>query len=197
MVLAHHLILTAYGFWLPNDDRGSWSDFIRRWELLRFGPATKTDVRQSVARKPFSPSRRVAATRELTYQPVMFTGEQALLIARACADGVRRSGYVVYACAILPDHVHLVIRRHAYRIEQVANRLKGSATRFLTDAGVHPMLDQVGPGCALPSPWGVGLWKVFLDSPEDIRRAIDYVEANPVKAGKKKQQWSFVVSYGI
>ena len=196
MVLAHHLILTAYGFWFPNDERGSWSDFIRRWELLRFGPATKTDVRQSVAGKPFSRSRREAATRELTYQPVNFTGEQALLIARAFADGVRRSEYVVYACAILPDHVHLVIRRHAYRIEQVANRFKGSATRFLTEARLHPMLDQVAPGGALPSPWGVGLWKVFLDSPEDIRRAIDYVEKNPLKAGKKKQKWSFVVPYG-
>ena len=38
-VLAYHLILTAYGFWLPNDPRGSWSDFVRAWELRRFGPA--------------------------------------------------------------------------------------------------------------------------------------------------------------
>jgi len=28
MVLGTHLILTAYGFWLPNDPRGSWSDFV-------------------------------------------------------------------------------------------------------------------------------------------------------------------------
>src|SRR5260221_14635437 len=113
----------------------------------------------------------------------MFTGEQALLIARAFADGVRRSNYVVYACAIMPDHVHLVIRRHTYKIEQVANRLKGSATRFLTEAGTHPMLDQIAPGGTLPSPWGMGLWKVFLDSPEDVQRAVAYVEANPLKAG--------------
>jgi hypothetical protein len=27
-VLAYHVVLGAYGFWLPNDPRGSWSDFV-------------------------------------------------------------------------------------------------------------------------------------------------------------------------
>ena len=39
-VLVAHVIITAYGFWLPNDPRGSWSDFVGAWELLRFGRAT-------------------------------------------------------------------------------------------------------------------------------------------------------------
>jgi hypothetical protein len=40
MVLASHVIITAYGFWLPNEERGSWSDFVRSWELFKnFGPA--------------------------------------------------------------------------------------------------------------------------------------------------------------
>ena len=45
MILGYHLIITAYGFWLPNDPRGSWSDFVGAWELLRFGRATKTESR--------------------------------------------------------------------------------------------------------------------------------------------------------
>lgn len=28
MVEWYHLIMTAYGFWLPNDPRGSWSEFV-------------------------------------------------------------------------------------------------------------------------------------------------------------------------
>jgi hypothetical protein len=47
MVRWHHLIITAYGFWLPNDPRGSWSDFVGAWELLRFGEATKVDDKRS------------------------------------------------------------------------------------------------------------------------------------------------------
>jgi len=39
MIRAYHAIFTAYGFWLPNDPRGSWSDFVGSWELFRFGPA--------------------------------------------------------------------------------------------------------------------------------------------------------------
>jgi hypothetical protein len=37
MVLAYHLIFSMYGFWLPNDPRGSWSEFVASWELFRFG----------------------------------------------------------------------------------------------------------------------------------------------------------------
>ena len=47
MVHGYHIIMPVYGFWLPNDPRGSWSDTVRKWELTRFGPPTK-----SLERKP-------------------------------------------------------------------------------------------------------------------------------------------------
>jgi len=53
MVLGYHLILSAYGFWLPNEPRGSWSDFVRSWELALYGQATKVDTRRSVANRPY------------------------------------------------------------------------------------------------------------------------------------------------
>lgn len=40
-VIAYHLILTAYGFWLPNDPRGSGSETVRAGQLTPFGPATR------------------------------------------------------------------------------------------------------------------------------------------------------------
>ena len=52
MVLASHVIFSAYGFWLPNDPRGSWSTFVGSLELFRFGPATKVTTRRSVAHQP-------------------------------------------------------------------------------------------------------------------------------------------------
>jgi len=33
---------------------------------------------------------------------------------------------------------------------------------------------------------------VYLDTPQRVSRAIEYVDANPVKAGMKRQAWSFV-----
>lgn len=49
MIVGYHIIFSAYGFWLPNDPRGSWSDFVGSWELFRYGPATKTTERRSLA----------------------------------------------------------------------------------------------------------------------------------------------------
>ena len=51
MLLAHHSILAFYGFWLPNDPRGSGSDYVANWELFRYGKATKTDSSVSVVRR--------------------------------------------------------------------------------------------------------------------------------------------------
>ncbi len=45
MALAYHVIFGTYGFWLPNDPRGSWSTFVGSWELYRFGKATKVTDR--------------------------------------------------------------------------------------------------------------------------------------------------------
>jgi hypothetical protein len=64
MILAAHVILSAYGFWLPSDPRGSWSDFVRAFDLLRFGDATKTDERNSLARSPHNSALRAAAKKE-------------------------------------------------------------------------------------------------------------------------------------
>src|SRR5438105_2776106 len=114
MIIAGHVIVSAYGFWLPNDQRESWSDFVRRWELLRFGPATKVTTRRSLAREPFDPALRAAAKRALMYPAVHFDGRQALAIAHGFQRAIQRTGCVVHACAILPEHTHIVFARHTY-----------------------------------------------------------------------------------
>jgi len=88
----------------------------------------------------------------------------------------------------MPDHVHLVIRKHRDKAEvmiehfQLASRqavLALSQSRFFAE---HPI-------------WGGPGWKVFLDSRDDIERTINYVEQNPVKMGQPIQQWEFVKLY--
>src|SRR2546430_8126035 len=39
-----------------------------------------------------------------------------------------------------------------------------------------------------PTMWTKRAWKVFLDSEEDVARAIKYVEANPSKEQKKRSE---------
>jgi hypothetical protein len=52
-------------------------------------------------------------------------------------------------------------------------QLKGEATQQLEREGIHPL-----------APFKIG-----------VPRAIEYVVNNPLKEGKKKQKWSFVVRY--
>jgi REP element-mobilizing transposase RayT len=125
---------------------------------------------------------------------VHFDGFQARAVGRAFGGFARKSGLSVWACSILCEHVHLVIGRHRYRIEQVANLLKGEATRHLVEEGRHPFLEYRQPNGRVPRCWAAGEWKVFLDSVEAIHNAIDYVERNPFKEGKPRQRWSFVTS---
>jgi hypothetical protein len=98
MILGYHVIFTTYGFWLPNDPRGSWSDFVASWGLFRYGPATKTDARISVAKKPHDRQARLEAKTVLKYPAVEFDGEQARAVGLGIADKVRKGEYVVWAC---------------------------------------------------------------------------------------------------
>ena len=197
MIIAAHVIISAYGFWLPNDPRGSWSDFVRSWELLKYGPATKITERHSVARRPHNYALRASAKRALTYPPVIFNGRQGAAIAYGFADVVRRTGRAIYACAIMPDHTHLVIARHRYPIQQVANLLKGGATTMMRKYNLDPFAAfSDAPQGRPPSPWSHRLWKVWLGSDAAVRRSINYVNENPVKHGlKKRQTWNFITSH--
>ena len=191
MVIAYHAIFTAYGFWLPNDPRGSWSDYIRSWELLRFGKATKTRERRSLAADPHDHQQRKRAKQALKHQPVSFSGRQALSISTGFRNAVARSGYCFHACSILPEHVHAVLARSRYNIEYVVGQLKGEATKQLKRDGLHPFGHLAQP----PSPWVRKGWNVYLNTGAHIRRAIRYVVQNPVKEGKPLQRWSFVTSF--
>jgi REP element-mobilizing transposase RayT len=194
-VIAYHLIMTAYGFWLPNDPRGSWSDFVRSWELSLFGPATKIDTDRSVAGNAHDYQTRLAAKNALVREPVEFTGKQCQAIGNGFLRYCRRSGCVIHACSILPTHTHLVVIRMQYPIEQVANLLKGAATSELARCGLHPFADRPYGNGKLPSPWARHEWACFLDCDADILRSIEYTELNPVKQGKPRQRWLHVTPY--
>jgi len=195
MVLGYHLVLSAYGFWLPNDPRGSYSKFVGSEDIFRFGKATTVDTRVSVAAKSHDFALRRRAKQALERQPVRFNGSQARAVGRGFASTVEQFALPIWACAIMTDHAHLVIGRHELSVEEAADRLKRQATKRLLTESLHPFSgdrDQYG---RLPSVWARGDWKVYLSSQAAIEQAIRYVEQNPIKAGLRAQRWSFVCPY--
>lgn len=196
MVHGYHLILPMYGFWLPNDPRGSWSEFVRRWELACFGAATMTLARKSFVELTESEiASRDAAIKSLKYPRVSIDGQQALSIGQAFAKQCVKSNYTIWACSILPEHTHLILARHTYKVEQMANLLKGAATSRLMEQANHPMQSFASEGERPPRMWAAREWKQYLDSELAIEQAIRYVDDNPEKEGKPRQRWSFVTPF--
>jgi len=181
MILGFHSIFSAYGFWLPNEPRGSWSTFVASWELAKFGPATKVDTRRSVAARPYDRGLKKRMQAVLQHPPVHFTGQQAQTIAMSLAN----TPYKIHACTILPEHVHLVLGHTSRKIRRAIGHIKSEATRALREQGWFSQR----------SPWGDHGWNVFLDSREAMYRSIQYVENNPLREGKRQQHWSCVTPY--
>jgi REP element-mobilizing transposase RayT len=132
---------------------------------------------------------RTVRQRSLKYHPVQFNGKQALAVGNGFASAVRRHQWSVWACSILPEHVHLVLARWKSSAEQAVVFFKAEASTELKKQGLHPayLCDR--------SVWERGKWISFLDSETAIEDAIHYVEDNPVKEGKPKQKWSFVTPF--
>jgi REP element-mobilizing transposase RayT len=186
-VIAHHIIYSGYGFWLPNDPRGSWSTYVGNRRLYKHsGRATKVTTTESLAHRSHDRERRRAAKETLKFPPVRFTGLQALEVGLAIRDLVDERGVVIWACAVMPNHVHLVAARHTLTPARIVAYCRSRASRRLHVAGLwrtdHPI-------------WGKGKWTVDLETPLEVRTRIAYVSRNPSEAGLPDQHWSFVKPY--
>ncbi len=120
---------------------------------------------------------------------------QARAVGRGFAEAARTLDLKAHACAILPDHVHLVAGRHARDVEYLVGFLKRAATRRLTSEGLHPLAKYRRADNRVPSPWVDNGWSVYLNTPDQMRQRIRYVEENPIKEGLAPQSWGFVIPY--
>jgi REP element-mobilizing transposase RayT len=189
-IIAYHIVFGAYGFWLPNDPRGSWSRYVWAPRLQRFGQPEPISASHDAT--PLEEGLREQMKRELAYPPVRFTGLQARAIGGGFADIVRKLGLVIYSAAIMPDHVHLVAARQEMYAETIAGFLKRAASRALRNEDLHPMIGGTDHKGRLPSPWEEHGWKVFLHTQDEIQLANEYVNNNPIEAGLRRQHWSWI-----
>jgi REP element-mobilizing transposase RayT len=185
IVIAYHLVWTAYGTWLPNDPRGSGSQEVASPLLAEIGEL-------HLGRKPVQPHFREVRDFYQRAEPLLkfdvsrFDQGQIEAIAAAFSEIIAEQQYTCYACAVLPDHVHIVIRKHRDRAEEMIARLQEASRLRLCSARLVPSEHPV---------WTGGGWKSFLDSPTAVTAAARYVEKNPLKAGLGTQNWTFVQPY--
>ena len=193
MIRWYHVTISAYGFWLPNDPRGSWSDFVAAYELFRFGgPATKTDERRSLAHDRHDAAFRREVKQHLKYPPVRFDDAQRAAVIAGIGRACHEADIHLLAGVIGHDHGHVTVARHPTRtIERIVGHFKARATQALTAAGCHPMAAYADAAGRVPTPWAGGCWKVFIDDPEQMRAAVAYDQRHAAKEGLPPQPWPF------
>jgi REP element-mobilizing transposase RayT len=176
LIIAYHAIFTTYGTWLPNDPRGSFSKEIYNAELKALG---EIEYGRQDPQPPRKTIKRfwVTSAPKLSRRPYFINDSTRPIVAEGFAQVVERLDLIVHACAIMDDHVHMLVLRSKYQIEYLVNQFKGAATHAL--------------GLKV-TPWTRGCWKVFVNDEGTFRSAVDYIEMNPIKAGLSLQNWRFV-----
>src|SRR5688572_27391714 len=167
MIIGHHLIWTLYGHWLPNDLRGSGSSAIREEKFVPLAPVYH-------GRKParLQPSRQELNAFHKQAEPLLkhprfwIDDAKRQAIAEALADVIGACNYTVWACAILKNHAHMVIRVHRDDAltmwESIAEAARQQLCKF----------DDIGPDHPV---WSSRPYKVFLKTPDEVRGRIQYV----------------------
>ena len=184
-IIAHHLILTGYGHWLPNDPRGSLSREFRNAKLEALGPI-------HFGRKARQPTRQeisafyAEAAKVLAYPVLWFRAPARAVIAHAVGRVVRGRGLTCYACCVLADHVHVLIRTHRLKAQEMIPLLADASCEALLSQGLvrdgHPV-------------WSRDAYVKYKKTPEQVRAAIGYIEGNCAKHRIAPQAWDFIVPY--
>jgi REP element-mobilizing transposase RayT len=162
LVIAHHIMWTLYGWWLPNDLRGSTSRTIRSNIVAELGSL-------HFGRKQVQPAGREIrafyekAAEVLKHPLLSFDVSEFAFVANAIGSAVNQCNYTCYACAIMPDHIHLLTRKHRDTAEEMIDKIQSLSRKRLVEMRLreadHPI-------------WTRGGWKVFLDHPDYVLRTI-------------------------
>lgn len=185
IIIAHHLILHAYGHWLPNDPRGSGSVELRQGKFADLGPI-------HTGRKPVQPPREQPkrfwnkARPRLEYPLLRFDEANRQALGDAFAEVIQRERYTMWACAVLSNHAHLCIRRHRDDGRTMWQKLAAAAQqrlRLFADVPAnHPI-------------WSERPYVVFLYAPDEVFGRVRYIKGNPTKESLPPQRLPFVVPY--
>jgi REP element-mobilizing transposase RayT len=149
----------------------------RSKKLRQFGPATKTSARHSVARVDHDHAARQAAKRALRYRRVLLTGVQARAVARGFAQAAAESAYRIHACAVVPNHVHLVVARHRRDPRRMIGHLKARATQQLNRERLWPSSDE-------PPVWAKGGGRCFCSGQQTL--SARFVMLSKTRRGKTR-----------
>jgi REP element-mobilizing transposase RayT len=152
--IAYHITWTAYGTWLPGDDRG--------WVA-----AGKQGIQDADA------DRRVDAMALMAGDPVILTPRQREIVADTIRAHCHFRGWEIHAVNVRSNHVHVVVSADRHPDEVMRQFKAWTSRRLSEDAGLAASPGERNGRKRWWTEQGSTKW-VFDD--RYLREAIDYVD---------------------
>ncbi len=185
MVIGYHIILTGYGHWLANDPRGSYSRAL-------FSPELAPLAEMHFGRRRIQPSREqlrafyVEAQKRLRHPVLWWAAAEQQALAGAFGEVITAEGLTCYACAVLSNHVHFLMRKHRLKAEEMSEPLKEAALSAVRDmksfSPGHPVFS--GRSC-----------HIYKSDTRAMWACVDYIESNFAKHRLPRERYGFVTPY--
>jgi len=183
--LAIHTVWTTYLSWLPGDDRGHWSPLIDFYGQL---------VREGHRINAGSEATRQAAIRQAKGQPKTLCETDIKLLAASIeevarggpaagvAGGAPAAAWTIYAAALHPQHVHLLLAANTEPVSRFVGRVKGKSSSRIGHAN----------GEAGQRVWTQGFWRVFLFDWEAVRAVRYYIICHNTRCGMPADPFGWI-----
>ena len=170
---------------MPNDPRGSLSRELRNAHLGQLGEIHYGRKRHQPTREEIK-AFHAEAKKYLEHPVLWFESPQRQIIGEALGSVVGRKNLTCYACAALPDHAHLLVRRHRIKAQEMIELLMAASRDALVRSRHVPPDHPV---------WSRDYYVKYKDTPRAVHAAADYIHRNFAKHRIAPQEWEFVVPY--
>ena len=169
--LGYHIVKSAYGLWLPGDDRGHWS---QAWDeqIGYYEPHTFHEG---------DPVRKRMATERMKHLPVRFDQAMRLSVENAIAKCTAESAWKIVAGSIESTHTHLMITYSGLDIHRTIKWLAQCMTK-----AIHRETAHTGPV------WCEGVWCTYLFDESYWQNSIRYIERHNERRGVGPRPYGFI-----
>jgi REP element-mobilizing transposase RayT len=171
--IGYHLVKSAYGHWLPGDQRGHWSS---AWD-------EQIGYFQPHHLHAGDPIRERIAEERMKHPPTRFTSSMIDAVACAVGECAEDSDWRVAAAAIEPTHMHLLLTYTERDIDGTAKWIAQVTTKK-----IHTTTRFTGPV------WCEGKWLEFIFELDHWENTGRYIERHNLRRGLPARPWEWITA---
>jgi REP element-mobilizing transposase RayT len=171
LTIGYHIVFSAYGLWLPGDERGTWSE---AWD-------EQIGFYEPHMLHPGDPVRKRMSEERMQHPRVVFTDLMIDTVTQAIDDCQKQSDWAIKAAAIEATHTHLLLTYTKRDIDKTAKWLKDQTTK-----AVHRTCEYSGPV------WCKGKWRLFLYEQFHWANTLRYIERHNERRGVGPRPYTFL-----